>query len=227
MKKRNTFLVIAAFLFSFSIPLMSSAQEEEEDEKKMIREVIDVQVDKPVVVAPTPTVDPADHKKKKKNYEEPPPEEVMPDTGSSTIPAPVEELKKRGTAWMGKKEKTFAKVDPVAAGSTLECLVSFIYKPKELNPLAPVEGKITMKVVIDCKEGKYRYTIKDIKHVANRAEFSGGDIYEDVAACGSMALPEPQWKRIKSFSIQKANEVAFNLKETMKHPAKHGKKNDW
>ena len=225
MKKTNPFLVIAAFVISFSSPVFINAQEDEEDEKKLIREVIFVEVDRPAAPA-APVVEENHGKKgKKKHQEEPPPEETVVDSGG-TIPAPPEELKKRGSHWMNKKDKSFSKSEPMISGTTLECIVSFPYKPKELNPGAPVDGKITMKVVIDCKEGKYRYTIKEIKHAANKEEFSGGDVYENVPVCGSLFLPDPQWKRIKSFALLKANEVANNLKESMNQPVKV-KKDDW
>jgi hypothetical protein len=214
IKKRKSVFILAAFLLAAALPAFS--QEEEEDEKKMIREVIDVQVDRPPVVAAPAPVETPGKKGKKKKHQDPPPEETAPVDSGGTIPAPIPELMKRGNAWMTKKNKDFLKVDPTSSGNTLECLVSFAYKPKELNPGAPVEGKVTMKVIIDCKEGKYRYTIKDIVHTANDADFCGGDVFETIPKCGSMSLPEPSWKKIKSFALAKANIVAGDLKETMK-----------
>ena len=41
-----------------------------------------------------------------------------------------------------------------------------------------------------------------------------------------MKLPTPEWKKIRSFAMQKANQIAFNLKEFMREAVKD-KKNDW
>jgi hypothetical protein len=226
MKKRNPFFVIAALVLTVSLPGFVNAQDEE-DERKMIREVIDVQVDRPVTPVTPVTEDPNAHKKKgKKKHEETPPEEIAPVDSGGTIPAPIDELKKRGAHWVKKKDKNFTKSEAVVNGSAVETTVTVPYKPKELNPQAPVDGKITMTVVIDCKVGKYRYTVKDIQHVANKADFSGGDVFEDVAKPGSLYIPDPQWKKIKSFAVQKANEVANSLKASMKEPVKE-KKDEW
>jgi hypothetical protein len=221
--KRKLIFSATAFLFAATIPLFAQQDEEEEDEKKMIREVVEIQVDRPpaapVVVPETPT------KGKKKKVEEPPPEVAPVDSGG-TMPAPASELKKRGHAWMHKKTKEYVKKDPVESGNNLECYVSFNYKPKELNPSAPSDGTVSMKVIIECKEGKYRYTIKDIKHTATNGKVSGGDVYSDIPACGTMVLPDPEWKRIKSFGLQRGAMVAAQLKEFMKEPVK-SKKDAW
>jgi hypothetical protein len=225
--KKTTFLLFVTILLS-AYPIV--AQEVEEDETKMIREVVAVDMEKPVVaaVAAVPIKEePLNKKKKNKHQVEETPEAVATDTAvGGMVPASVQELKKRGTAWMAKKNKHFKKLDATGGGDFVECTVSWMYHTKALNPQAPVDGTITMTLIIDCREGKYRYTISNIKHNATNVNFSGGDCYEEIPACGTMKLPTPEWKKIRSFAMQKANQIAFNLKEFMREAVKD-KKNDW
>ena len=222
-------LVVAAFFLA--APFVSNAQEEEEDVSKMVREVINVEMEKPKaapVVTPPPAEQPKGKKGKKKPVvEEPPPEEVIDSAASSMVPATVAELNKRANYWYTTKNKKFEKSSGGGSGSQVVCNVKFNYKPKELNPVNDVEGEITMRVTIDCKEGKYRYTIDKIEHKAKRGTCSGGDVYNEVPACGSMNLNSVIWKQIKSAGLSNAKLVAEDLKAKMAQPVPATGKSDW
>ncbi len=205
------------------------SQDKQEDVTKMVREVIPVSVDKSLfkVATPTPPA-PVVDKKGKKVADTPPPTDTPVDTSANTtIPAPAFELAKRAQIWMDSKPTGYTKSN-CANGKAVVCQISFPYKIKELNPTDKVEGEITMTVTIEAKEGKYRYTINNIKHKALVAESSGGDVYGMVPECGSMKLTDLSWKHIKAGAFADAKMVADDLKATMaKFSGDAPKKDDW
>lgn len=207
------------------------AQDKQEDVTKMVREVINVDVDKSLFKTtppPTPTVAATTDKKgKKQPVVDTPPTDAPPDTGSSSMPAPVSEVAKRAQIWMDTKPTGYTKSN-CANGKGVVCQVSFPYKVKELNPTDKVEGEITMTVTIEAKEGKYRYTINNIKHKATVAETSGGDVYGVVPECGSMKMTNLSWTHIKAGAFADAKMVADDLKAIMaKFSGDAPKKDDW
>jgi hypothetical protein len=190
MKLKFLFYTI---IFS-SIINSSIAQTNNTDEHK-IQEVIAMVAD-PVALPP--------------NADGSVPVDTMPPKGMD-----AGELQKRGINFVKQETKKYAKSNGVSAGSKAECTVTFPYKPKELNPVADVQGSFTMHVCIEAKEGKYRYIISKINHVAKNSEFTGGDIYNEVPKCGSMKLPSELWKRIKSEAMKQAAVVAADIKDIM------------
>lgn len=193
--KISKFICALAILGSSSIAV---AQEQKKDEKK-IQEVITLQAD-PVSLPPN-----ADGS-------------VAVDT---TGPKPMEqsEILKRAIYFVKIESKKYTKANGVTTGSKAECVATFNYKPKELNPQADVQGTFTMHVSIEAKQGKYRYTISKITHNAKNPEFTGGDVYSEVAKCGSMKMPPDLWKRLRSEALKNAAVVVEDLKETMKRPS--------
>jgi hypothetical protein len=225
MKKYLLILVL------FAVKLSLVAQEKE-DEKNLIREVVKLEVDKNKFAPPKaaePPVTDAKGKKGKKKIEEPPPpppEEGAPDTTNPFIPAPAGEVLKRAQHWYTLKNPKIKKSNGTNSGQTVSCNLSFPFKQKLLNPENDVDGTISMDLVIEAKEGKYRYTIKNIKHKANKAGMSGGDVYAVVPECGSMKLSDKTWKIIKKEAFTDANLVVEDLKEKMNKEVE-AKKDDW
>jgi len=222
--------IYLAALFVF--PLFIFSQEQAEDETRMVREVIPVQVDKSKFAAPVtpPPATTEDHTKKgkKKHHSAPPPTDPpVADTSSPMIPAPSGELAKRAQNWYKAKTTRYIKANGGSTGGNTTCTITFIYKQKVLNPDNEVDGKITMDVIIEAKEGKYRYTIKNIKHVADKAANSGGDIYNKIPDCGSMNLNDLTWKHIKSAAYADIQMVVDDLKAKMKEDGDAAKKDDW
>jgi hypothetical protein len=172
-----------------------SAQEAKKEEKK-IQEVVNIQAD-PVSLPPD-----ADGN-------------VPVDTSAPKGMASSEILK-RAVNFVKMESTKYTKGNGVTTGTKAECVVTFPYKPKELNPVADVQGTITMHVSIDAKEGKYRYTISKLNHNAKNAEYTGGDVYNEVPKCGSMKLPPDIWKRIRSEAFKQSGIIANDIKEAMK-----------
>lgn len=173
-----------------------NAQEPKKEEKK-IQEVVQMDADpKPVTPNPDGSVPAAD--------------------GAAPGPMKQQEILKRAVNFVKIETPKYTKANGVTTGTKAECLVTFIYKPKELNPQSDVEGTFTMHVSIEAKEGKYRYTISKIKHVSKNAEYSGGDVNNEVPECGSMKLSPDMWKKIRSQANKHAAVVVADLKEAMK-----------
>jgi len=213
----------------FALPLFVFSQEQEEDETKMVREIVSVTVDKSKFAAPTPPPVAEDNSKKgkKKHHEEEVPPPPSADTSSTTIPAPSSEIAKRAANWLKAKSTKYTKANGSNTGSTVTCNITFVFKQKMLNPENEADGKITMDVVIDVKEGKYRYTLKNIKHIGDKPAISGGSIYEKVPECGSMNISDLTWKQIKSASYGDIQIVVDDLKAAMKQDGNKPKKDEW
>ncbi|MES2131263.1 MAG: hypothetical protein V4506_02880, partial [Bacteroidota bacterium] len=171
------------------------AQEEPKKDEKKIQEVVNVE----------PETQPA-----KKDAEGNEIVDTLPPP-----PASISEILKRAVNFVKIESSKYTKANGVTTGAKAEFVASFPYKPKELNPLADVQGNFTMHVSVEAKDGKYRYTISKITHVAKNPEFTGGDVYQEVPKCGSMKLPTDLWKRLRSESLKNATQVATDLKAFM------------
>lgn len=221
-------------LVFFISQVICLAQDKKEDEAKLIREIVKLEVDKTKFAPPTPTVTApvaeTKGKKGKKKVEEPPPppvEEGAPDTTNPFIPAPQAEVLKRAQNWYTiKPAAKFTKSNGTNSGKSVSCQVTFPFKQKMLNPENEVDGSITMDLVIEAKEGKYRYTIKNIKHKASKEGMSCGDVYALVPECGSMKVSDRTWKSIKKEAFINAQVVAEDLKATMIKEV-DSKKDEW
>lgn len=192
---------LKSIIYSLSLIVACSqllAQEPKKDDKK-IQEVISIQAD---AVSMPPNADGSI------------PVDTMPPKGMA-----ASEILKRGVNFIKTESKKYTKGSGVTTGSKAECIATFSYKPKELNPAADVTGTITMHVSIDAKEGKYRYTISKINHNAKNPEYTGGDVYNEVPKCGSMKLPPDFWKRIRSEAFKQSAIVIAELKEAMLVPS--------
>jgi hypothetical protein len=125
------------------------------------------------------------------------------------------ELLKRAVNWVKDDAPKYDKTNGVTTSSKAECITTFTVKPKELNPECDYTGTIVMKVVIECKDNKYRYTINGIKHISKTGQTTGGSIDNIVPECGSMVMSDLQWKKIKGEAIKCVNIAINDIKEGM------------
>lgn len=145
----------------------------------------------------------------------------------TTDSLPSSELLNRAINWVKAESTTYLKKGGTSTGSKAECVASFNVKPKELNPEVDYTGKIVMKVVIECKDSKYRYTVSEIKHISKSGKTNGGSIDNVVPECGSMAMKDLTWKKLKGEALRNASIVVADLKEGMKKPAVEEKPEEW
>jgi len=130
------------------------------------------------------------------------------------------ELLKRAVNWVKLENARYEKTNGVTTSDKAECFVKFVVKPKELNPECDYTGTISLKVVIDCKDNKYRYTVSHIKHLSKSGKTTGGSIDNVVPECGSMIMSDVIWKKVRGEGIKSANIVINDLKEAMKLDSK-------
>lgn len=137
------------------------------------------------------------------------------------------ELVKRAIHYVQVETPRYVKSGGVSAGSKAECHVAFAVKPKELNPVCDYSGKINMRVIVECKDSKYKYTIDQIKHVSLTGKASMGGIDNIIPECGSMIMPDLTQKKLKGEALKYAGWVANDIKEAMKQASDHNSKAEW
>lgn len=140
---------------------------------------------------------------------------------------PASELLKRAVNWVKVESPRYVKSSGATTASKVECSIIFFTKPKELNPEVDFTGKITMKVSIECKDSKYRYTINQIRHVSKSGQTTGGSIDNVVPECGSMNMGEIVWKKLKGEAIKNANLVLTDMKLGMEKESADVPTDEW
>jgi hypothetical protein len=145
----------------------------------------------------------------------------------TTDSLPATELLKRAVSWIKEENPKYKKSSGTTTTGKAECLASFPVKPKELNPGVDYSGKITMKVIIECKDSKYRYIVSDIRHVSRNGVATAGSIDNQVPECGSMSMDENCWKKLRTEALKNAALVVSDLKNGMLINAAEGVKEEW
>jgi hypothetical protein len=148
--------------------------------------------------------------------------EVIP-----TDSVPASELLKRADHWAKQEAPTYKKTAAASSADKMECVASFPVKPKELNPQVDYTGKVTMKVLIECKNSKYRYTISEIKHVSKSGKSNGGLIDNRVPECGSMGMTDVVWKKLRGEALVGAAKVASDIKAAMSSAVPAAPVDEW
>lgn len=133
----------------------------------------------------------------------------------TTDSLPASELMKRAVNWVKAESKTYVKSKGATTSNKAECTAIFQVKPKELNPQVDYTGKVTMKVTIDCKDSKYKYTISEIKHTSKSGKTTAGSVDNVVPECGSMGMDDIVWKKLRGEAMRYASQVAADLKAGM------------
>lgn len=140
---------------------------------------------------------------------------------------PAEALMKRAVHWIKEEPFTYRKTAGTTTGNKAECIAMFPVKPKELNPQVDYTGKITMKVLIECKNSRYRFTISDIRHESKNGQTTAGSIDNVVPECGSVAMHDQIWRRLKAEALHNAATVITDLKKAMEYDPVETNEDDW
>jgi hypothetical protein len=140
---------------------------------------------------------------------------------------PASELLKRAVSWIKQENGKYKKTGGTTTSNKAECVASFPVKPKELNPKVDYTGKISMKVVIECKDNRFRYVVSDIRHISKSGRASAGSVDNKVPDCGSMVMEEVVWKKLKGEALRSAGLVVSDLKEGMSIAPTEAEGEDW
>lgn len=145
----------------------------------------------------------------------------------TTDSLPSSALMKRAVGWIKAESDRYRKTGGTTTGTKAECVASFPVKPKELNPEVDFTGKITMKVVIECKDSRYRYTVSDIRHESKSGRTTAGSIDNVVPECGSVAMHDQVWKKLKGEALRSAALVVSDLKRGMSEDPQEKNDDEW
>jgi hypothetical protein len=138
--------------------------------------------------------------------------EVVANTSDSIS---ASEYFKRANNFLKAEKKDYEVKPGTASGSKIEFSAIFLVKPKELNPEVDYNGKVTMNVLIECKDNRYKYSIYDIKHISKTGKATGGSIDNIVPECGGMIMGEVPWKKLRGEALKLAGKVAKDIKDGM------------
>lgn len=145
----------------------------------------------------------------------------------TTDSLPASELLQRAVNWVKQENNHYSKTSGATTGSKAECVVTFPVKPKELNPEVDYSGKISMKVSIECKDNKYKYTVAQIKHNSTSGKATAGSIDNKVPECGSMVMSEIVWKKLRGEALRASAKVVDDIKEGMQKSSTETVKEEW
>ena len=145
----------------------------------------------------------------------------------TTDSLPASELLQRAVNWVKVESNRYGKTSGITTGSKAECTATFPVKPKELNPEVDYTGKISMKVSIECKDNKYKYTISQIKHISTNGRTTAGSIDNKIPECGSMIMGDLVWKKLKGEALKGSAKVVEDLKEGMQKASSDTGKEEW
>ena len=137
------------------------------------------------------------------------------------------ELVKRAAIWIKHESTIYKKKSGGSSNGKFDCVVSFLIKSKELNPRIDITGKINMKVVIECKDNKYRYIVSEITHISKTGTTNGGRIDNLVPDCGSASMDDLTWKKVKSEAMRDAAWVVSEIKEVMQKNSADSAAENW
>jgi hypothetical protein len=133
---------------------------------------------------------------------------------------PASKLAKRAEAFLKTEKPNYEITFESGSTSKVTAKIVNIYdKAVQDDGLNSFEGKFEMDLTIEFKDMKYRYTFSNIRHVAKKAIFSGGDVYKIVPECGSMKMSSQSWKTICGTAKIRAQQLGVDLKSAlMKEP---------
>jgi len=80
---------------------------------------------------------------------------------------------------------------------------------------------------IECKDGRYKYTLSDFHHVIDIGQCgAGGDLTSEKPACGYFLLFKKTWAKIKASADAEAKALIEALNKAM-NSSSTGAKSDW
>jgi hypothetical protein len=98
---------------------------------------------------------------------------------------------------------------------------------KMKNIFNPAAGIVRFSFQIQCKDGRYKYTISDCIHEKSGSyQYSGGNLCQEKPVCGTFLMPKATWTNIKKDFVFQMLLVINELKTEMSS-AKANNKENW
>lgn len=106
-------------------------------------------------------------------------------------------------------------------GNTTTIVTKALMPRNFINPLNKSHGgRVAFKFTIQCKDGRYRYSVTDFVHEDRiNSSFTGGALENDKPACGGLYMPRKSWEKIKTETAAHAERFIAEMKATMKGSA--------
>lgn len=103
------------------------------------------------------------------------------------------------------------------SGKAATQMVDHYAKSVAANGNFPViYGYIEFQFLVQCKDGRYKYTINSFVH-KNHNEAAGGYLSNEKPACGTFFMPRKMWANIKMEANTDVNQLIDNLEKQMKN----------
>jgi hypothetical protein len=91
------------------------------------------------------------------------------------------------------------------------------------NMTAAVGGVVRFTLTIQCKDGRYRFSLTDFYHSFESKNMSGGNLENEKPACGGFNMIRSQWAKIKN----RFHDDASTLITAMKTSLQSTKTSEW
>lgn len=77
-------------------------------------------------------------------------------------------------------------------------------------------GFIDFTLSIQCKDGRYKYSISNLVHrTIYRNQYAGGNLANEKPDCGTFYMPKKYWNNLKSYADATVQALIFDLKKKM------------
>ncbi len=140
-----------------------------------------------------------------------------------------EELYNRAKVWFVrnfKSAKNVIQLDDKVAGKIIG-KGNIPYDAPAFNPGTNFSGYFELMLTVELKDGRFRYSIEDLQHVANKSGCSGGALINEKASGNRFLGTAPSkkgWKKIQKTGNSDAQALIYTLVEAMKKPSQS---DDW
>lgn len=98
-----------------------------------------------------------------------------------------------------------------------------------INPFNKGQGgHVSFKLTIQCKDGRYRYSVTDFVHQDRlHSSFTGGPLENERPQCGTFNMPRKSWEKIKSETAARVERFVAEMKATMNGSTVFSANDDW
>ena len=100
----------------------------------------------------------------------------------------------------------------------------------KLKPTMVMAGTVDFRMDIQVKDGRYKYTIKDLDHkccVGNTSPANGGNIKDERPDCGTFRFTMKGWRQVKDATVSEVNTLVLLLKNKMDITSVESEEDDW